>query len=124
MTMTPAQVAAARAETIAEFEASIAANRFALDNLQNVLLGQGYVVIASGGLALSFDVSDDKKVTNPHVCGGARKATRFTLRDAKNIAAKCVNGAGETAKAMHVIDAINAEIDATTAIVEQLKALG
>lgn len=118
---TPAEL---RAEVIADFEASIAENNEALRGLENVLLGQGYVVVAEGGLALAFDISDDKQVTNPHVCGGARRATRFTQRDAERIAANVENGNKEKAKAMHVIDALMDENVRTAAIVAQLKALG
>lgn len=127
MTMTPAQVAAARAETIAEFESHLSEKRAALDGLRNVLLGQGWIVVSADGLALTFDTESDgrqTKLSNVRVAGGAHKALRMTESDAKRIAATCTNGRGEVSTARHVRDAVQAEIDSLVGLIAQLKALG
>lgn len=93
---------------IAEFEQSLNDAKRALDMLQGVLLGQGFIVVAAGGFALNFTIEN-------HIATAPRPiktsmAPRFSKLDAIHLAASVKDGRGDRAKAVHIKDALAADI--------------
>lgn len=70
--------------------------------LSGVMLGNGYVVTTSGGVALDYDVAD-KVATNPRPCRFG-SAPRFTKEDAQALAANLTDGHGKPGQAIHIND--------------------
>ena len=75
--------------------------------LDNVLLGAGWIV-ANTGVHYAFDV-EGGKATNPRVVS-VERATRFSERDAQAVAASVKNGADNPGHAVHIRDALDAQI--------------
>jgi len=76
----------------------------ALENLEGVLLGHGYIIVCDG-LALLFDDSPNPSPTTPD------KASRFEKEQAEELAPKVKNGLGIKGEVVHVKDAIRSAID-------------
>lgn len=76
-----------------------------LDRLQNVILGNGYVVRCEG-LTLGFTVDPATLVASAPVTVPLRKAPRYTKGDAMTLAAATRNGNGTQAQAVHIKDAL------------------
>lgn len=98
----------ARQEVIATFRKSEKEMENALWNLRNVLTGTPYLVRCDR-VCLTFQVSDDGIVTDPRPAG-PHLAMRFSRRDAEQVAAQVVNGAGIQAEAVLVIEAIESDL--------------
>ncbi len=112
----------ARADFIAQQDAAITDYEQQLDRLSNVLLGQGWV-IRCAGLTLTFDVdAATRVVSNPRVCP-IGKCLRMTEQDARRIAATTKNGAGQTAEAVHVVQALEELIAEARRVRDQVAAL-
>lgn len=94
---------------IDEFKLEISQLENELHKLDDVLLGQGFIVRMEG-LCIKFDVDASGNVTNPCHAKSYR-ATRFELSDAKRIAASVQNGNGVAGEAIHVKQAIQEQIE-------------
>jgi hypothetical protein len=117
---TEEQIAEFKAQHIADLENELEELEKVEAGLQNVLLGQGYVVVSAAGLALHYDIVGNK-ATNPSVARNAAYATRFSLRDAENCARITWDGNKEVAKAIHVREAVRAEIERIKGVLVFLK---
>jgi hypothetical protein len=91
-----------------------------LDMVSNVLLGHGYIVLAPAGFPLSFTVKDGV-ANSPVRCRFAGWANRFTQRYAEAVAAEVKDGSGQAGRAVHVREAIEAEIVSCTEMIEMLE---
>jgi hypothetical protein len=91
----------------------------AAEQLDGVILGQGFVVRCQG-VYLDFDVDGAGLVTNPRMTR-PQQAMRFTRSDASRIAASVRNGAEVAGEAVHVRDAVAQELRVTRDLLEQLQ---
>lgn len=107
-----------REEMIEMLNNKLAESRRSLEMLSNVLLGQGYIVVSSADIALTFTV-ENGVATSPKV-SAASKAIRFSRRDAESVAANVTDGWGRAAHAEHVTVAIKREIASLEACVAGL----
>lgn len=106
---TPKAVAAAVAKAKENLKTRIVELEEAQDALANTPLGQpGWVVVSEAGISLTFDI-ENGVVANPRPTATER-AIRFTERDAWNIAGQVFNGNRTPAQAMHIKDAIAADL--------------
>lgn len=68
------------------------------------------VVVADAGFALDFDFTPaeggKRNASNPRMIALSR-ARQFTPKDARTLAAACVDGNGKPARAMYINDAVN-----------------
>lgn len=101
-----------------DFNERLAVLKKAYADLDNVLLGQGYIVTCAT-LGVGFDIKD-KSVSNPFITD-ILKAPRFTKVDAKRLARTVQNGAGETGTAIHIRFAIKAAIESLEASIEAVQ---
>lgn len=94
--------------TKATFIAQLAADRTTLveqlDQLDNVLIGQAYVVRCQG-LTLGFDFDATRTVTGTRTVP-LTKAPRFTRRDAETLAQAVRNGNNQPGEAVHIVVAL------------------
>lgn len=109
-----------RAEFIANLNADIAECRQMLENLNSVMLGEGFVVMC-GELPLTFDVTN-RVVNNPRVTN-FRRAMRFTRQDAETVAATVTNGNNETGRAVFVRDMLTEAIASAERLLENVQAI-
>jgi hypothetical protein len=110
---TAAEIAAGRREYVATVDAQIAEMREALATLSRAILGDGYIIRTGGAdypVYLTFTVNPDRIVNSPRT-SAVHKAMRFTREDAHRIAPSITNGSGQKGEAVHVLDAIRAEIE-------------
>lgn len=87
-------------------------------SLQNVILGQGWIVRTGGEFALSFTINGSS-ASNPQV-SSLNKATRFSERDAKAVAALVQNGNGEVGEAVHINTAVEESIQNLAKLIAQV----
>lgn len=97
---------------------AITGYELAAEQLDGVILGQGFVVRCQG-VYLEFDV-DAGVVTNPRPTR-PQMATRFTRSDASRIAATVTNGNQVAGEVVHVRDAVAQELRVTRELLEQLQ---
>lgn len=76
-------------------------------SLENVLLGQGYIVVCQG-VYLTFDVIEGYAINPRHA--PASLCLRMTKRDAQAVAERVINGNNVKAEAIHVRDAIAVQL--------------
>lgn len=96
------------AKLLNDFNERLVVLKKAYADLDNVLLGQGYIVTCAT-LGVGFDI-EGMSVRNPFITD-ILKAPRFTKDDAKRLARTVRNGAGETGTAIHIRFAIKAAIE-------------
>lgn len=100
MPTTRAELANQLREQISDLERSSS-------SLAGTLLGQGFIVVCER-VYLTFDVIDGRAMNprfrRPDLC------TRFSERDARALAQEVKNGNGVRAEAIHVRDAIAAQV--------------
>lgn len=90
-------------------EESIANCEAALALLKHTLQEDAYVVLVQD-LAVSFHREDGHRVLGqPFICPAAN-CVRFPKEKAEQLAALMQNGNGATGRAVHVVEAINAEL--------------
>jgi hypothetical protein len=120
--MMDANQLAARATVLAQFRANLEALQDDLACFDGVTLGQGFIVVGTAGQAITFDISNTGKVTNPRQTI-AKLAVRFERQDAEHVAANVKDGNGQPARAVHVRQAILDQIESTKKVILQLEAL-
>lgn len=98
--------------------AMIAEYQIAKKKLQGMVLVGGYVVRCDG-IVLTFDVDSDGYVTNHRPCPPHR-AHSFSLAQAQALACEFRNGNGVPAEAVHVVQAVDAALDAERATLDFL----
>lgn len=96
-------------EAIAGYERAAAA-------LENVLLGQSFIVCCEG-IYLAFDIDPQTREVSKPRSTRPQLATRFTKGDAERVAQSVFNGHGQKGQAVNVADAIR------TALAENRKLL-
>lgn len=106
-------------EMMQGLQAAIAGYQVAAEQLDGVILGQGFVVRCQG-VYLDFDVDGAGLVTNPRSTR-PHQAVRFTRSDATKIAATVRNGNDEAGEVVHVRDAVAQELRVTRELLEQLQ---
>lgn len=104
------EVMAARAKMIAEYQEAIAKLDQRIASYDNVLLGQGFVVLLNG-FACNYEFKPQRNnrrlATNPRPCGLVYGGYQlFSLDDATQLAATTKDGAGVVAKPVYIRDAL------------------
>ncbi len=100
-------------DTIDKLQALIAEDRRDANMLASVLLGAGYIVVSHSGLPLNFTITGkgERRVASAaQIAAHAGRVVRFTRMDAELLAFNVTDGAGRPARAVHVVDAIAAQI--------------
>jgi hypothetical protein len=103
-----------------DIEAKIADLMAAHRGLSNTLLGQGFVVVSSYGSAMTYDVNAKGGVSNPRTCA-AHLARRFGLDDARTVAVATHDGTEQPYRAVHVLEAIDIEMQSLQSVLETLQ---
>ena len=106
-------------EMMQTLRTAITGYELAAEQLDGVILGQGFVVRCQG-VFLEFDVDGAGLVTNPRSTR-PQLATRFTRSDATRIAATVRNGNDMAGEVVHVRDAVAQELRATRLLLERLQ---
>ena len=108
-------------EIMQALRTSITGYEMAAEQLQGVILGQGFVVRCQG-VYLEFDLEGTVATiaTNPRAAR-PNLATRFTRSDATHLAASVSNGNQVAGEVVHVRDAIAQEIQGLQQLLEQLQ---
>jgi hypothetical protein len=106
-------------EMMQNLRTAITGYEMAAEQLDGVILGQGFVVRCQG-VYLAFDIDGAGLVTNPRP-SRPQMATRFTRSDASRIAATVRNGADAAGEVVHVRDAVAQELRVTRELLEQLQ---
>ena len=105
-------------ESLAQFRESLAEMQRSREGLENVLLGQGWIVKLSG-MGTTYKV-ENKQVSDVQLTQ-VHRAMRFTKRDAEIVASNVQNGAGEKGIAIHIRQALDIAIDEMQQLIQHLE---
>lgn len=109
-----------RAELMEMLNDDLTALKEKLARLDGVLLGEGYVLM-SNGMALAFDIDDQRRLSNPRPVGlDGTGYLMLAKEEAERIAANVFDGGGKPAEAMHIRAALQQAIADQTALIENL----
>ena len=103
-------------QLIEQFRADRERAQKALDALERIVLGDGWIVRCAS-IYLRFDIQD-MTATNPRHCGSPVNATRFTERDAKHVATGVHNAGGDQGQALHVNEALRDYIAERSSLIQ------
>lgn len=98
----------------------------ALAGYDNVLLGQGFLVVNPNNIALAFDmvkVDGGYKATNARPCGYFGGYSMFTKKDALLLSKVVSNGAGEPSTVKHVREFLQDAIEQVSQSVNWIKSI-
>lgn len=105
-------------ESLKQFRESLAEMQRSRESLENVLLGQGWIVKLSG-MGTTYKV-ENKLVTDVQLTQ-IHRAMRFTKQDAETVALSVQNGAGEKGIAIHIREALDIAINEMQQLIQHLE---